>query len=412
MMNLTLHDGQLKIFNNKSRFKLVVAGRRFGKSRYLLTEAITKALSFNQPIDPASPPVVLLGIPTLKQARQVHWQSILNLLEKAPFVEDISKSDYRVVFKGSRPHLLLRGTDSDADGLRGLKIDWAGLDEFQDFSLASWEQVIFPALSDTPNSSASIIATPKGRAHWLYKFHINAKADRDWSYFHFITKDNPFVPRKFLQQAKLTLPPRVFLQEFEADFTNFEGQILSEFGDHHIVDNLPTTFVGTYLGLDWGDLHPALCVVGLAQDKSYYIIDEWTNPNPTTPVVFDQILEKASYFCDRYNIYRCFADPSRPASILEFQRYGKNRKIPGLAKTVAGFNRVKEGNQTVNNLFFQNRLFINSKLGSFADELRSYHRKTKDGEIIDEVAPGQEDHRTDSLRYVLATIEQRNNLLK
>ncbi|WP_339378026.1 hypothetical protein [Calothrix sp. NIES-2100] len=351
-------------------------------------------------------------MPTLKQCRQIHWQPLLNLLEDQPFVESISRTDFRIKLKNNKPDIVLRGADDHGDSLRGLKLYWCGIDEFQDLSMIAWEEVLTPALADTNASSALLIGTPKGKAHPLYKFHLKAIDDNDWLYYHFISSDNPFIPRPFLRKAKETLPARVYRQEFEASFEDFEGQILSEFGDHHIVDNLPTTFVSTYLGIDWGDLNPAVCVVGLTQDKKYFIIDEWTNPNPSTPVVFDQLLEKAAYFCDRYNIYRCFADPSRPASILEFQRYGKNKKIPGLARTVAGFNRVKEGNQTVNNLFFQNRLFINSKLGSFADELRSYHRKTKDGEIIDEVAPGQEDHRTDSTRYVLATIEQRNNLLK
>lgn len=411
-MKLKLHSNQLRVFNDAARFKLVVSGRRWGKSRLLLTTALIKALGFNQEIDPASPPVCLIVMPTRTMCKQIHWQPLLNLLENQPFVESINRTDSRIKLKGDKPDILLRGADDHGDSLRGLKLYWCGADEFQDFSMIAWEEVLTPALADTPGSSAMLISTPKGRSHPLYRFHLKAKSDKDWSYYHFITEDNPFVPRTFLRQAKLTLPPRVYRQEFEASFEDFEGQILSEFSDQHILDNLPSEFISTYLGVDWGDLHPALTVVGLTRDKKYYVLDEWTNPNPSVPVVFDQLLEKAAYFCDRYNIHRGFADPSRPASILEFQRYGKNKKIPGLARTIAGFNKVKEGNQTVNNLFFQNRLFINSKLESFADELRSYHRKTKDGEIIDEVAPGQEDHRTDSMRYVLASLEQRNNLLK
>lgn len=409
MMNLTLHDGQLKIFNNKSRFKLVVAGRRFGKSRYLLTEAITKALSFNQEIDPASPPVVLLGMPTLKQARQVHWQSILNLLEKAPFVEDISKSDYRVVFKGSRPHLLLRGTDSDADGLRGLKIYWAGLDEFQDFSLASWEQVIFPALSDTPNSSASIICTPKGKSHWLHRFHLNAKDDRDWSYFHFVTRNNPFVPRWFLRKAEDSLPPRVFRQEFEASFEDFQGQIFDCIDSHHIVSEIPSNFDHVFLGCDWGDVNPSLVVVGY-KAGSFYLIDSWTNPHPGNAVPQADLITKAIEFCDRYKIRRAYLPDDRPASIYELRKVGKQQRIEGLMRAVA-VNRNKpgvvEGCTIVNSLFHQDRLFIKASQTQLEDALRSYAREIdSSGNVIDKPAKNQEcSHLVDACRYVLATIE-------
>lgn len=403
-LNLNLHKKQAQVFSDRSRFKLLISGRRFGKSRLLLTTAIHAALAFNQPIDPASPPVVLIAMPTLKAAKAIHWQPLLNLLENQPFVESINRTDNRIKLKGDKPDILLRGADNDADSLRGLKLYWAGLDEFQDFSLAAWEQVIYPALTDTPGSRASLIATPKGKSHWLYRFHLQARADRNWSYYHFFTEHNPFISRKLLKQAKLTLPPRVYKQEFEASFEDFEGQFFSEFDDEHIVDTLPTKFLDTYLGVDWGDLNPALTVVGLTPDYKYYILDAWDNETGS-PIVFDQLIEKAASFCDRYNIYRGFADPSRPASILDFQKIGRHKKLPGLAKTIAGFNKVKEGIQIVNNLFYQDRLYINSKLTSFIEELKSYHRKTINGEVVDEVADGQKDHRC----FIAGTMVLTNN---
>ncbi|WP_171815377.1 hypothetical protein [Nostoc sp. PCC 7524] len=344
-------------------------------------------------------------MPTLKACRQIHWQPLLNLLEGQPFVENISRTDFRIKLKGNKPDILLRGADNNGDSLRGLKCYYVGVDEFQDFSLKAWEDVIYPTLADTPNSKALLIGTPKGKSHFLYKFHQQAKSSKDWSYFHFITEDNPFVPRRYLEQAKLSLPPRVYKQEFEASFEDFEGQFYTQFNNHHIVDNLPN-FEFTYLGIDWGDINPALSVIGFTKDRKYYLIDAWEN-NSQTPVVIDDFINKAVYFCNKYNIWRGFADPSRPSSIIEFQKVGRKKGIKGLAKTIAGFNKVNEGIQIVDSLFYQDRFFVHSSLLNTINQIRSYHREVKDGIILDIEAANQQTHVLDCIRYTLATLEKR-----
>ena len=43
-INVELHPAQLEIFNSKKRFKIVAAGRRFGKSRLAAWILLIKAL--------------------------------------------------------------------------------------------------------------------------------------------------------------------------------------------------------------------------------------------------------------------------------------------------------------------------------------------------------------------------------
>ena len=43
-LQVKLHDKQLEVFNNPSRFKVVAAGRRFGKSRLAAWTLIIEAL--------------------------------------------------------------------------------------------------------------------------------------------------------------------------------------------------------------------------------------------------------------------------------------------------------------------------------------------------------------------------------
>ncbi|MBD2515195.1 hypothetical protein H6G93_09275 [Nostoc sp. FACHB-973] len=413
-MILKLHRSQRKVFDNKARFRLVVAGRRWGKTRVLLTSVILAALSFDQEIDPASPPVCLIVMPTFKQCRAIHWQPLLNLLEGQPWVEKIDRTDFRIKLKGNKPDIILRGADDHGKSLRGLKIYFAGLDEFQDFSLKAWTDVIYAALADTPGSKAMLIATPSGKTHFLYKMHLEAQSSDSWAYFHFITKDNPFVPRKFIAEAEKTLPPRVYRQEFEASFEDFEGQYFDCFTDNLIVKELPL-FTNTFLGCDWGDVNPSLVVVGTIkppdQDKLfYYLIDSWTNPVPGTPVLPDVIISKASELCRRYGIRKAFLPDDRPASILELRKVGKRENIPGLTRSVQ-VNRnepgVKEGCNIINSLFYQQRLFVYEPQQVLADCLKSYRREVDvSGNVLDHPAKGQTaSHLVDATRYAVASIE-------
>ena len=74
--------------------------------------------------------------------------------------------------------------------------------------------------------------------------------------------------------------------------------------------------------------------------------------------------------------------------------------------TVTAWNPIIDGIDLLNNLFFQDRLFIHESVGdSFIEELESYHRKRdKNDNILNAVADGQVDHRVDSLRYAIATL--------
>ncbi|MBD2196605.1 MULTISPECIES: hypothetical protein [Calothrix] len=414
MMNLSLHKKQAEVFLSKARFKLLIAARRWGKSRLLLTSAIHAALSFNQSIDPASPPVCLIVMPTLKQCRQIHWQPLLNLLENQPFVESISRTDFRIKLKGNKPDILLRGADNNGDGLRGLKLYWAGLDEFQDFSIRAWEDVVYPALADTANSKALLIGTPKGKAHFLHRFHLQIKTYSDWAYYHFITKDNPFVPKRFLNRAKIILPPRTYRQEFEASFEDFTGAIFDCIDSRHIVADIPSEFDHTFLGCDWGDINPALVVVGY-KDKKYYLIDSWSNPHPGNAVPQADLITKAIEFCNKYKVRRAYLPDDRPASIFELRKVGKSRDIEGLKKAIAVDRNkpgISEGCTIVNSLFYQDRLLIKSTQTKLEDSLRSYVRETdSSGNVIDKPAKNQEcAHLVDATRYVIATLEYKNFL--
>lgn len=399
-LNLGLHKAQMEVFKNPARVKVVCAGRRTGKTYCLISTVIERALTFKGVIDPAAPPICLIAAPTLKMAKRLHWKPLLNLLRDNPLVESINKTDFIIKFKGKRPDIVLSGVDDGGERLRGSKIYFAGLDEFQDFKPDTWDEVIYPALSDTPNSTALVIFTPKGLTNHTYKFHLKAKITSGWKYFHFTTADNPFFPPKRLEEAKNTLPPRVFQQEYCADFVSFLGQIFDCLEEKHLIEDkeLPTSYEAIYSAIDWGDVNPAISIIGISNQKAY-VIDYWENETKQ-PIVSDVVNNQLLRLAQKYNIHRCYCGHDRPGSIIQL------RSLPhkGLQNAVQAYNKVIESYTWTNSLFFQDRLYIRKSLKRVIDTFRSYHRENKNGVLIDYPAPNQDDHIVDATKSIIASL--------
>jgi hypothetical protein len=162
-LSLVLHKKQLEVFRDPAQLIFILAGRGWGKSMLMLFVAIVFCLTYSEPINPASPQVALIVMPTFKQAKSIFWLPLLNLLELLPIVENVNKSDYRITFSGQRPDLLLRGADLQGTRLRGLNLAFVGCDEAQDLDPNVWSTVLQPALSRNKNWRALIIGTPKGK---------------------------------------------------------------------------------------------------------------------------------------------------------------------------------------------------------------------------------------------------------
>jgi hypothetical protein len=415
-LDLNLHKNQRKVFLDNSKYRLLVASRRFGKSRLLLTEIIRFALSYQGTIDPLNPPVVLLACPTLKQARRIHWLPLLNLLENQPFVKAVNKTDLRIDFHGNKPSILLTGVnDSNGDGIRGLKIAFAGIDEVQDIKQASWEEAISPALADTPGSRALLIGTPKGIAHWLYTdLRRISITDPDWGYHHYSVVHNPLFPKKELLIARRTLSDRAFKQEFMADFLLFEGMFFDHYSAANSIDILPSHYQATYISIDPGASNPAITVIGLL-DGRFYVIDSWENPSPTDSVPIEDLVSQVSKFAKQYCAYKVFCPDDRPDLVVSLKRHGIQQNIAGMKLTT----QVKRSTPGViprieiaNSLFKTGRLLIHSRQTKLISTIQSYRRaKNTAGLYIDKVEEGQDDHLIDSMLYCIGRLEYRNNVM-
>ena len=217
-LNFSLLPWQQEVFKDQTRFKVVAAGRRCGKSRMAAVTLLIEGLKCPQGS------AVLYVSPTMGQSRQIIWDLLLDLGRDIIQNSHVNNLDITLI-NGAR--IYVRGADRP-DTLRGVSLTYAVLDEVADIKPEAWEQVIRASLSDK-RGRALFIGTPKGR-NWFYDtFKLGeSEDDPDWKSWHFTTADNPLIDQKEIESAKKTLSSFAFKQEYMASFTNAGSDIFKE----------------------------------------------------------------------------------------------------------------------------------------------------------------------------------------
>lgn len=217
-LNFSLLPWQQTVFADKTRFKVVAAGRRCGKSRLAATTLIIEALKC-----PAGSAVMYVA-PTNGQARQIIWDVLMDIGREVIASSHVNQMDITMI-NGAK--IYVRGADRP-DTLRGVSLTYAVLDEVADIKPEAWEQVIRASLSDK-KGRAIFIGTPKGR-NWFYDLYNlgQNETDDDWKSWHFTTKDNPLIDEKEIESAKKTLSSFAFKQEYLASFDNAGSNLFKE----------------------------------------------------------------------------------------------------------------------------------------------------------------------------------------
>jgi len=217
-LNFSLLPWQQEVFKDTTRFKVVAAGRRCGKSRMAAVTLLIEGLKCPQGS------AVLYVSPTMGQSRQIIWDLLLDLGRDIITNSHVNNLDITLI-NGAR--IYVRGADRP-DTLRGVSLTYAVLDEVADIKPEAWEQVIRASLSDK-KGRALFIGTPKGR-NWFYDtFKLGESGDdTDWKSWHFTTQDNPLIDPTEIESAKKTLSTFAFKQEYMASFSNAGSDIFKE----------------------------------------------------------------------------------------------------------------------------------------------------------------------------------------
>lgn len=209
---------QREVMDSEARFKVVVAGRRCGKSRFAIVQTLIAALQCKE----ADASVVYVA-PTIAMVKVLAWDALLQF--GGPVIANSNVNEGKIKLLNG-VSIYCRGADNP-DTLRGMKLAYAVLDETKDLKENLFEMIIRPALSDM-RGGALIIGTPSPDAEQFRQYYDLGQRDNtgEWASWHKTTLDNPLIDRSEIDAAKRTLSTVAFEQEYMASFDTTGANVL------------------------------------------------------------------------------------------------------------------------------------------------------------------------------------------
>ncbi len=384
---------QNDVFHHDARFKMLAAGRRFGKTHLSLVQLIVwgaqKAGSLNWYL-----------APTYRAAKSIAWRQLKAMVPKELFA-DKNEVDLSIeLINGSR--IELKGGDR-YDSLRGNSLSNVILDEAAYIPPDCWEMVIRPALADQ-RGNAIFISTPCGYNHF-HEWYEQAGTEPDWQTFSYNTIEGGNVPPEEVELARRTLDERTFKQEFLASFETFSGRVFPEFDDANIADDIADTGGPVLVGLDFnvGIMAGVICSkVG----DTLHQWDEIAVKNSNTSEVAQMLAQR---FKGRRII--CYPDPTGRARKTSasgatdhgiLRQYGIEVVAPKAPWSVK--DRLQSTNFLICNAEQQRRFFIHPRCKNTIKGLRSVTFKEGSDDFIIDKDPGLE-HWCDGLGYLILSAQ-------
>lgn len=276
---MPLSSKQTEIANCPTRFRVVVAGRRGGKTFLAMRELARFARVPNS--------VVWYLTGSRQQAKSLVWSKLKKKLKALNWIANTNESELKLeLVNGSQ--ICLKSAEQ-GDNLRGESLNFICLDEFCDLDLDEiWSQIIRPSLADK-RGHALFIGTPKAANQAAKDLFDNGLTRANWASFTYTTAEGGFVDAEEIEQAREDLSPKVFKQEYEASWENFAGVIFGDFGEHNIREvRKPTSTEPVFIGMDF-NITPVSAVVGRQTANGIEIYDEIFIDNSNTTELIDEI---------------------------------------------------------------------------------------------------------------------------
>ena len=388
-MAIKLTKPQTRVWKSPARFKIISAGRRFGKSYLALTWLVHNALTKGG--------LHYYIAPSYVMAKQIAWRLLKELFSE--HIKNKNESELLVEFANGSI-VQLKGAEN-RDSLRGVSLSSACLDEASFMAKEVWTDVIRPATSDR-QAPVLFISSPSG-FNWfkdLYDYALYGEDD-NWQAWQFTTADGGNVKLEEIEAAKRELPERTFKQEYLASFETLSNRVYSNFDRAiNVTEELASldSVKELHLGIDF-NVSPITASVGIKVADQMHVIDEISIMNSNTTELSQEIQR-------RYPNHKIFTYPdpagkarktSAAGGVTDFtilEQAGFRVIAPKAAPAVA--DRINEVQAMLCNTVGERRLFIHPRCKEL---IRGLDGMTyKEGTSQPDKSLGL-DHITDALGY-------------
>ena len=386
---MPLTEPQKTVTNSKARFRVLITGRRFGKT-YLAINEIAKYSS--QPNKK-----VWYVAPTYRQAKAICWNVLKEKMLAHRWVKTINHSDLTITLRNNST-ITLRGSDNES-ALRGVGLDKLIIDEFSDVNKTAWYEVLRPTLSDT-NGHALFCGSPRGFGNWSYELFKMGETNNEWESFKYTTLEGQQVSEDEIEQAKQDLDLRTFQQEYEATFVNYSGMIYYNFSrEKNIVEKYKDNSLFLHIGLDF-NVDPMCAVVTVIDRNIVTVVDEIQIYSSNTNEMCEEIKNRYKH----KNII-VYPDPSArqrktsaggTTDLAILKNFGFDVRCKNTAPLVR--DRINAVNSKLKNVAGKSSLFV---LNTCKNVIKSIERQIyKEGTHIPDKDSGY-DHMNDALGYLI-----------
>lgn len=289
----TLHPGQVKVWMDgfEYQYNAVRCGRRWGKTFMLRSAAVTYATAyFKKP----GADVMIGGRVGIFTAEYRQYQEIYDALEEdlQPLKKSFSRGEKRLLLSNGGKIDFWVTNDNKLAG-RGREYDLVLIDEAAftknpEMLNEIWPKSIKPTLLTTAGR-AFVFSTPDGVDDDNFFYAVCNNKKLGFTEHYAPTSSNPFVPPEELEKERENNDPRVFRQEFLAEFVDWSTESLFDMS-RWLVDDQPVDYPvmceAVYAVMDTavkgGQEHDGTAV-------TYYAIDTRTGMKRLTILDYDVV---------------------------------------------------------------------------------------------------------------------------
>jgi len=386
---MPLSLAQRTISDDTTRFRVVIAGRRFGKTHLAIRELCWHAREPNRD--------VWYVAPSYKMAKQIVWRKLKARLQELNWVEKHNETELSLQLRNGST-ISLKGSDN-YDSLRGVGLDFIVLDEFADIDPEAWFETLRPTLSDK-QGRALFIGTPKGTGNWSFDLYQNALTNEDWRSYQYTTVDGGNVKPEEIEAARRDLDERTFRQEYLATFETFEGRVAWAFERQHNLRELPNPDTRMLIvGVDF-NVSPITAAIMVRVNDDLYVIDEILMHSSNTQELVNEL--KSRYPTSKITAYPDPAGRQRKTSAGGQTDFTILQNGGLLVKAPNSHNSVKDRINALNSRLCSSdgvrHLFISAKCKYTIESLEKFCYK--EGTQVPDKDSGY-DHIFDALSYAV-----------
>jgi len=201
----TPHEGQQRVLDSTARFKVLLCGRRWGKS--LVAQIVTIKGMLNKE-------KIAYVVPEWSLAKDFFGQ-LLDYLPQV-VIKTYNKSDFYIELVTGGTLKFFSG--ENLDSFRGRKFHKVIIDEaakIPDLQTA-WATAIRPTLTDY-RGSAMFISTPKGMNAFYAMYKKGVEGEGGFQSWHFTSYNNPYLPKGEVDAMRDELTEAQFREEILAE---------------------------------------------------------------------------------------------------------------------------------------------------------------------------------------------------